>query len=113
MHWSPRYSVARAAACQGVVILDNLAAGESHEEIMRGYHIEREDIEAAIHYAAELARDMRELIRADQKRKVEERIDVLLLEGQDSGQPIPVTKEYWEEKKRRLTERLGKTITQQ
>jgi uncharacterized protein (DUF433 family) len=39
------------------VILDNLAAGESHEEIMRGYHIEREDIEAAMHYAAELARE--------------------------------------------------------
>lgn len=53
---------------------------------------------------------IRELIRADQKRKVEERIDTLLLEGLESGEPIPVTKEYWEEKKRRLTERLGKTI---
>jgi uncharacterized protein (DUF433 family) len=39
------------------VILDNLAAGESVEEIMRGYHVEREDIEAAIHYAAELSKD--------------------------------------------------------
>ena len=39
------------------VILDNLAAGESHEEIMRGYHVEREDIEAAMRYAAELARE--------------------------------------------------------
>jgi antitoxin ParD1/3/4 len=53
---------------------------------------------------------VRELIRADQKRKVEERIDTLLLEGLDSGQPIPVTSEYWEEKKRRLTERLSKAI---
>ena len=53
---------------------------------------------------------VRELIRADQKRKVEERIDTLLLEGLDSGQPIPVTAEYWEEKKRRLTERLSKAI---
>ncbi len=53
---------------------------------------------------------VRELIRADQKRKVEERIDTLLLEGLDSGQPIPVTPEYWEEKKRRLTERLSKAI---
>ena len=51
---------------------------------------------------------VRELIRADQKRKAEERIDTLLLEGLDSGQPIPVTAEYWEEKKRRLTERLSK-----
>ena len=55
----------------------------------------------------------RELIRIDQKRKVEERIDALLLEGLDSGEPIPVTKEYWEEKKRKLTERLGKAISPQ
>jgi antitoxin ParD1/3/4 len=53
---------------------------------------------------------VRELIRADQKRKVEERIDTLLLEGVESGQPIPVTEEYWDEKKRRLTERLARTI---
>jgi antitoxin ParD1/3/4 len=51
---------------------------------------------------------VRELIRADQKRKVEERIDALLLEGLDSGEPIPVTQEDWDEKKRKLTERLGK-----
>lgn len=56
---------------------------------------------------------VRELIRADQKRKAEERIDALLLEGLDSGEPIPVTKEYWEEKKRKLTERLGKAIAPQ
>ena len=36
------------------VVLDNLAAGESVEEVMRGYHLQREDIEAALHYAAEL-----------------------------------------------------------
>ncbi len=39
------------------VILDNLASGESPEQIMRGYHVEREDIEAAMRYAAELARE--------------------------------------------------------
>ncbi len=39
------------------VVLDNLAAGESAEEIMRGYHLEREDVQAAIAYAAELARE--------------------------------------------------------
>lgn len=50
---------------------------------------------------------VRELIRADQRRKAEERIDVLLLEGLDSGEPIPVTPEYWEAKKRRLVERLN------
>jgi uncharacterized protein (DUF433 family) len=39
------------------VILDNVAAGEAPEEIMRGFHVERADIEAAIHYAADLARE--------------------------------------------------------
>jgi uncharacterized protein (DUF433 family) len=39
------------------VVIDNLAAGESHESIVRGYNIEEEDIQAALHYAAELARD--------------------------------------------------------
>lgn len=51
---------------------------------------------------------VRDLIRADQKRKTEERIDALLLDGLDSGQPIPFTPEYWEEKKRKLTARLNK-----
>jgi antitoxin ParD1/3/4 len=51
---------------------------------------------------------IRDLIRADQKRKVEERIDALLLEGLDSGEPIAVTDEYWEHKKRKLAERLAK-----
>jgi uncharacterized protein (DUF433 family) len=32
------------------VVLDNLAAGESFEEIMRGYHLERDDVQAAINY---------------------------------------------------------------
>lgn len=39
------------------VVMDNLAEGESHESIRRGYNIEEEDIQAALHYAAELARD--------------------------------------------------------
>lgn len=56
---------------------------------------------------------VRELIRIDQKRKTEERLDALLLEGLHSGDPVPVTQEYWEEKKRKLTERLGKAITPQ
>jgi antitoxin ParD1/3/4 len=51
---------------------------------------------------------IRGLIRMDQRRRVEERIDALLLEGMDSDDPISITPEYWEEKKRRLTERLGR-----
>jgi antitoxin ParD1/3/4 len=56
---------------------------------------------------------VRKLIRSDQKRNVEGRIDALLLEGLDSGEPIPVTKEFWEEKKRKLTAPLGKAISPQ
>jgi uncharacterized protein (DUF433 family) len=67
MTWQERITV-DPAVCHGKpcirgtrvmvsVILDNLAAGESFEEIMRGYHVERDDIQAAIQYAAELARE--------------------------------------------------------
>jgi antitoxin ParD1/3/4 len=56
---------------------------------------------------------VRDLIRADQKRRTEQRIDALLLEGLDSGQPVSVTPEYWEEKKRKLTERLAKAMPPQ
>jgi antitoxin ParD1/3/4 len=54
-----------------------------------------------------------ELIRTDQQRLVEERTDALLLEGMNSGDPIPVTPEYWEAKKRRLAERVGDAIHRQ
>ena len=39
------------------VVLDNLAAGESVEDIVRGYHLKREDVQAAMQYGAELARE--------------------------------------------------------
>jgi uncharacterized protein (DUF433 family) len=39
------------------VVLDNLAAGESVEAVMRGYHPERDDVDACVQYAAELARE--------------------------------------------------------
>ena len=39
------------------VILDNLAAGEGMEAIQRGYQIEAADVQAALLYAAELAKD--------------------------------------------------------
>jgi antitoxin ParD1/3/4 len=51
---------------------------------------------------------IRELIRADLKRKAEERIDSMLLEGLDSGEPITITPDYWEAKKRKLVERIAK-----
>ena len=67
MNWKDRISVdpnvCHGKACiKGTrvmvsVILDNLAAGESHEAIIRGYNVTEEDIQAALHYAAELARE--------------------------------------------------------
>jgi uncharacterized protein (DUF433 family) len=67
MTWQDRITV-NPSVCHGKacirgtrvmvsVILDNLATGEPFEEIMRGYHLTREDIQAAIQYAAELARE--------------------------------------------------------
>lgn len=45
---------------------------------------------------------VRELIRADQKRQAEEKLEALLLEGINSGEPIKVTPEYVKEKLERL-----------
>jgi uncharacterized protein (DUF433 family) len=39
------------------VVLDNLAAGEPIEEIMRGYGLHQDDINASLAYAAKLARE--------------------------------------------------------
>jgi len=39
------------------VLLDNLAAGEKPEEVAQAYRLAVEDVQAAIAYAAELARE--------------------------------------------------------
>jgi antitoxin ParD1/3/4 len=51
---------------------------------------------------------IRDLIRADQKRKAEEKLEALLLEGLNSGEPIEVTEAFWNEKRRQLLERHRK-----
>ena len=50
---------------------------------------------------------IQELVRADQRRKDEERVDILLLEGLDSGEPILVDEAFWAERKRKLAEIIG------
>jgi len=68
MDWRERISVdpqiCHGTACiKGTrvmvsVILDNLAAGLGHDEILRSYPtITADDIQAALEYAAELARE--------------------------------------------------------
>ena len=51
---------------------------------------------------------VRELLRLDQKNRVDDRLELLLLEGLHSGEPIKVTPEYWENKRQQLLERYAK-----
>jgi antitoxin ParD1/3/4 len=51
---------------------------------------------------------IRELVRAAQKREAEEKLEALLLEGLNSGEPIEETPEFWAELKRDLRRRLAK-----
>lgn len=51
---------------------------------------------------------LRELVRQDQRRQAEERLEGLLLDGLASGEPIEITPEYWERKRRQLVERHSK-----
>lgn len=54
----------------------------------------------------------RELVRERQKRKAQERLETLLLEGLESGQPIEVTQDYLEARRQALREKLEKGITE-
>jgi len=77
----------------------------------------REWVEAQIKAGryGNLSEYVRDLIRRDQKREAEERLEALLLEGLDSldaGKGIEITPEFWEKKRqnliRRHTERTAK-----
>lgn len=48
---------------------------------------------------------VRELLCQDQKRHACARLEAMLLEGINSGEPIEITPEYWENKRRQLIER--------
>jgi antitoxin ParD1/3/4 len=45
------------------------------------------------------------LIREDEKRTAEEKLEALLLKGVNSGDPIEITPEYWEGKRQQLIKR--------
>ncbi len=47
------------------VVLDNLAAGESPEAVAAAHRITLDDVRAAMHYAAALARDIVVPLRSD------------------------------------------------
>ena len=48
---------------------------------------------------------IRELVRRDQKERSQDRLEALLLEGLDSGDPIAVTPEYWDKLRQELAAR--------
>ena len=48
---------------------------------------------------------IRELVRRDQKERAQERLEALLLEGLESGNPAPVTPEYWDKLRQDLAAR--------
>ncbi len=39
---------------------------------------------------------VRELLRSDQKRRVEEKLEFLLAEGVDSGEPVEADEAFWD-----------------
>jgi antitoxin ParD1/3/4 len=51
---------------------------------------------------------LRELIRRDQERQAQGRLEELLLEGVNSGTASPLTKQDWDELRAEVTERLEK-----
>ncbi len=50
----------------------------------------------------------RDLVREDQKRRAQEKLEALLLEGLESGTPIEVTDEYLQQKRAELLVRMEK-----
>jgi antitoxin ParD1/3/4 len=70
----------------------------------------REWVEAQIKAGryGNLSEYVRDLIRRDQKREAEERLEALLLKGLDSldaGKGIEITPEFWEKKRQDLMRR--------
>jgi antitoxin ParD1/3/4 len=47
---------------------------------------------------------VRALIRDDQKRRAQEKLEAMLAEGLGSGEPIAGDRDYWSGKRRRLNE---------
>lgn len=49
---------------------------------------------------------IRQLIIDDKKKAAQERLEALLLEGLDSGEPVVVDEQYWDNMKARLKKRV-------
>jgi len=55
-----------------------------------------------------LSEYFRELIRQDQKRKANERLEAMLLEGLDSGTATPMSDRDWSEIRQTVRQRIAK-----
>lgn len=55
-----------------------------------------------------LSEYFRELVRQDQKRKAQERLEALLVEGLESGTATPMTDRDWEDIRQTVRERVAK-----
>jgi len=51
---------------------------------------------------------VRELLRQDQSRRAEQKLEALLLDGLNSGEPVEITPEYWENKRQQLVKRQAR-----
>lgn len=71
-------------------------------EAMRSF-VEKRAVEGSFSDVREYVLDV---IRSDLRRRHEERIDELLLEGLASGEPFEVDEAYWQAKRERLVARL-------
>jgi antitoxin ParD1/3/4 len=50
----------------------------------------------------------RELVRLDQKRKAQERLESMLLEGLNSGAATEMTQQDWEDIRKKVQEKVAK-----
>ena len=51
---------------------------------------------------------IRQLLRQEAERVAQARLETLLLEGLDSGEPIEINDDWWQQKRVQLLERLRK-----
>lgn len=55
---------------------------------------------------------VRALIQEDQKRRETQKLEAMVLDSLESGDPIEVTPEYWENKRQNLLERFSHSETE-
>ena len=78
----------------------------SLSEEMRAF-VDQQVRGGAYHNHSEYVRD---LIRHDQERRAKERVDNLLLEGLESGEPAPLTPDDWQEIREQVRSRAARRL---